>query len=128
MGSELIKFYINNIGFQNFYKTLSSALNENFPLKQKCLRANILALLPKICEIILWKNCKRGLLSWNAKLNLQKLNDFCNTNQYWYYGEACPSRANVCHRSYTSREPNRWTSKCLPSMRQNLWLWTVALH
>ena len=27
------------------------------------------------------------------------------TDQYWYYGEACSSRTNVYHRSYTSREP-----------------------
>ena len=35
----------------------------------------------------------------------KEVNDFCNTDQYWYYGEACSSRTNVCHRSYTSREP-----------------------
>ena len=38
-------------------------------------------------------------------INITISNDFCNTDQYWYYGEACSSRTNVCHRSYTSREP-----------------------
>ena len=31
--------------------------------------------------------------------------DFYNTEEHWYYGEACSSRTNVCHRSYTSTEP-----------------------
>ena len=42
---------------------------------------------------------------WINQTHLQKNDDFNNTDQYWYYGEACSSRTNVCHRSYTSREP-----------------------
>ena len=35
----------------------------------------------------------------------KQANDFYNTDQYRHYGEACSSRTNVCHRSYTSTEP-----------------------
>ena len=34
--------------------------------------------------------------------------DFCNIDHYWCYGEACSSRTNVCHRSYTSRVKNHF--------------------